>query len=42
MRWAKHVARMGEEKRVYKIWWESPKEIDHSKDRGVDGRMGSE
>jgi hypothetical protein len=22
--------------------WESPKEIDHSEDQGVDGRMGSE
>jgi hypothetical protein len=24
------------------FWWESPKERDHSKDRGVDGRMGLE
>jgi hypothetical protein len=24
------------------FWWESPKEKDHLKDRGVDGRMGSE
>jgi hypothetical protein len=31
MRWARHVARMGEEK-----------ERDHSKDRGVAGRMRSE
>jgi hypothetical protein len=23
------------------FWWESPKEKDHLKDRGVDGRMGS-
>jgi hypothetical protein len=23
-------------------WWESPKERDHSEDRDVDGRMGSE
>jgi hypothetical protein len=23
-------------------WWEGPKERDHSEDRGVDGRMGSE
>jgi hypothetical protein len=21
------------------FWWESPAETDHSKDRGVDGRM---
>jgi hypothetical protein len=25
-----------------KFWWESPKEIDHSEDRGVHRRMGSE
>jgi hypothetical protein len=24
------------------FWWEGPKERDHSEDRGVDGRMGSE
>jgi hypothetical protein len=24
------------------LWWESYKERDHSEDRGVDGRMGSE
>jgi hypothetical protein len=23
------------------VWWESPNEKDHLKDRGVDGRMGS-
>jgi hypothetical protein len=23
------------------FWWESPKENDHLKDQGVDGRMGS-
>jgi hypothetical protein len=23
------------------FWWESPKEEDHSKDQGVDGRMGA-
>jgi hypothetical protein len=33
MRWAGHVARMGEE---------SPKERGHSEDRDVDGRIGSE
>jgi hypothetical protein len=37
MRWAGHVARMGKERRVYKVLWESPKEIGHSEDRGVDG-----
>jgi hypothetical protein len=25
-----------------RFWWESPKERDHSEDRGVDGRMGSQ
>jgi hypothetical protein len=23
------------------FWWENPKEKDHLKDQGVDGRMGS-
>jgi hypothetical protein len=23
------------------FWWDSPKEREHSEDRGVDGRMGS-
>jgi hypothetical protein len=27
---------------VYKVWWESRKERDHSEDQGIDGRMGSE
>jgi hypothetical protein len=26
MRWAGHVARMGEERKVYRFWWESLKE----------------
>jgi hypothetical protein len=33
---------MGEERKVFKVWWDSPKERDHSEDRGVDGRMESE
>jgi hypothetical protein len=41
MRWAGHVARMGEGRNVYRVWWESPKEKDHLEDQGVDGRMGS-
>jgi hypothetical protein len=42
MRWAGHVARVGEGRNVYRgFWWESPKEKDHLKDQCVDGRMGS-
>jgi hypothetical protein len=41
VRWAGHVARMGEGRNVYRVWWESPKERDHLEDRGVDERMGS-
>jgi hypothetical protein len=39
MRWARHVACMGEVCKGF--WWESPKEKDHLKDQSVDGRMGS-
>jgi hypothetical protein len=42
MRWVGHVARMGEETKVYKVLVGSPKVRDHLEDRGVDGRMGSE
>jgi hypothetical protein len=41
MRWAGHVARMGEGRNVYRVWWESLKETDHLEDQDVDGRMGS-
>jgi hypothetical protein len=27
---------------VQGFWWEIPKEINHSEDQGVGGRMGSE
>jgi hypothetical protein len=40
MRWAGHVECMGE--KCTRVWWESPKEGNHSKDQGVDGRMGSD
>jgi hypothetical protein len=42
MRWAGHVAHMGEERRekCKRFWWESQKERGYSKDQGVDGRMG--
>jgi hypothetical protein len=39
MRWVGYVARMG---KVYKVWWESPKERDYSEDQVVGGRMESE
>jgi hypothetical protein len=42
MRWAGHVARMREERKVYKVWWEIPREGDHLEDQGVGGKMGSE
>jgi hypothetical protein len=41
MRWAGHVARIEEGRKCTRIRWESPKEGNHSDDRGVDGRMGS-
>jgi hypothetical protein len=33
---------MGEERKVYNVWWESPREGDHLEDQGVGGKMGSE
>jgi hypothetical protein len=33
---------MAQGKRVYNVWWGSPKERDHLEDQGVEGRMGSE
>jgi hypothetical protein len=42
MRWAGHVARMGEEKNCTRFCWESLKEIDHSENQGIGGRMGSQ
>jgi hypothetical protein len=41
MRWAGHVARMAEERKVFRVLVGKP-ERDHSEGRGVDGRMGSE
>jgi hypothetical protein len=40
IRWAGHVARMGEERKLYKVL--VGKETDHSEDQGVGGKMGSE
>jgi hypothetical protein len=42
MRWPGNVSRMGEERKVYKVLMESPKEKDHLEDQGVGGKMGSE
>jgi hypothetical protein len=43
MRWAGHVARMGEGRKVYRILVEKPEgKRDHLEDQGVDGRMGLE
>jgi hypothetical protein len=42
MRWAGHVARMGDERKVYKVLVGKPEGKSHLKDRGVDGRMGLE
>jgi hypothetical protein len=42
MMWAGYVARIGEDRKVYKVLMESPKKRGHSEDEGVDGRMGSE
>jgi hypothetical protein len=37
MRWARHVARMGEERKCTRFWWENQKESDHLEDQGVYG-----
>ena len=37
MRWAGHVARMGEERGCIESWWGKRKERDHWEDLGVDG-----
>jgi hypothetical protein len=43
MRWAGHVAHMGDIQDVHKVhtrfWWGDLREGDHWKDPGVDGRM---
>jgi hypothetical protein len=41
MRWAGHVARMGEGIKVYRVLVGKSEGKDHLKDQGVDGRMGS-
>jgi hypothetical protein len=39
IRWAGHVARMGEGRGVYRIWSGGPKARDHWEDLGVGGRI---
>jgi hypothetical protein len=41
MRWAGHVARMGEGRNLYRVLVGKPEGKDRLKDQGVDGRMGS-
>jgi hypothetical protein len=41
MRWAGHVARMGERRNVYRVLIGKPEGKKHLKYQGVDGRMGS-
>jgi hypothetical protein len=42
MRWAGHVARMGEGRNVYSVLVGKPEGKDHLKEHGVDWRMGLE
>jgi hypothetical protein len=42
MRWAGHVAGMGEERNVYNILMGKPEGKNHLEDQGIDGRIGSE
>jgi len=39
MRWAGHVAHMGEGRGAYRILVEKPRERDHLGDPGIDGRI---
>jgi hypothetical protein len=42
MRWAGHVTRVGEERKVYKVLVVKPEGKNHLEDHSIDGRMGSE
>jgi hypothetical protein len=42
MRWAGHVARMGERRKVYRVLVGKPEGKNHLEDQGVGGKMGSE
>ena len=39
MRWAGHVAHMGEERGCIGSWWENQREGDHWGDLGIDGQI---
>ena len=39
MRWAGHVACMGERRSDTEFWWGNLRERDHLEDTGVDGRI---
>jgi len=39
MRWAGHVARMGEERGCIGCWWGNRRERNHWRDLGIDGRI---
>jgi len=39
MIWAGQLARMGERRDLYRVWWGNLREIDHLGDLGVDGRI---
>jgi hypothetical protein len=39
MRWPGHVARMGESKCAYRVWWGKLRERGHLEDPGLDGRI---
>jgi hypothetical protein len=41
IRWAGHVARMGEGRNVYRVLMRKPEGKKKLEDQGVDGRMGS-
>jgi hypothetical protein len=41
MRWAGHVARMGEGRNVYRVLVGRNERKNHLEDQGIDGRMGS-
>jgi hypothetical protein len=42
VKWVRHVARMGEDRNVYKVLMRKPEGKNHLEDQGVDGRILSE